>query len=380
VVAENKRRKKVFEKLYLEGRPPINVGVTSSGDFFGGTQVALADVLGDKNFLLTAISQRELRSYEGTYIDLGRRLHWGGSVFDTTQFFYASPYDLQNSFFREGAFATQRQRGLVAIAQYPIDKFRRLDLQAGFVRLEEGFANNEAEQAARQAAAALGQPFFLNVGTLAPLTATLVSETTRFREFGPLSGHTYRDSGSYSPGGGSFMGRQTFSADARHYLRIGGSGVLASRFKGFISGGEAPDFMYFGGNMELRGYPYYSFVGNEAFFANLEMRFPIINVMATPIGLLGPVRGTLFGGIGGAKLKGQNFTFGTSDPGISYVDNPLFGEAVDGYHLIDGRASFGMGLQFFFLGYPMHFDWTKFTDLKVVTDHWKFDFWIGYDF
>ena len=36
VVAENKRRKKVFEKLYLEGRPPINLGVTSSGDFFGG--------------------------------------------------------------------------------------------------------------------------------------------------------------------------------------------------------------------------------------------------------------------------------------------------------------------------------------------------------
>jgi hypothetical protein len=34
----------------------------------------------------------------------------------------------------------------------------------------------------------------------------------------------------------------------------------------------------------------------------------------------------------------------------------------------------------FFLGYPMHFDWTKFTDFGVTSDKWKFSFWIGYDF
>ena len=380
VVAENKRRKKVFEKLYLEGRPPLNVGVTSSGDFFGGSQVALSDVLGDKNFLLTAISQREFRSYEGTYIDLGRRLHWGASAFDNTQFFYASPYALQTSFFRQGAFATQRSRGALTLAQYPLDKFHRLDFQAGIVRIEEGFANGAAEQQARDAAAALGQPFFLNTGTIAPVSLSLVAETTRFREFGPLAGHTYRIGGAFAPGAGGLLGRRTLQADARKYIRIGGSGVLASRFKGFMSGGEAPDYLYFGGNMELRGYPYLSFVGNQAFFANLELRFPIINVMATPIGLLGPVRGTFFGGVGGAKIRGQDFQFGTRDPGTSYVRDPLFGEPVTGFHLIDGRASYGMGLQFFFLGYPMHFDWSKLTDLKVATPGWKFDFWIGYDF
>ena len=53
---------------------------------------------------------------------------------------------------------------------------------------------------------------------------------------------------------------------------------------------------------------------------------------------------------------------------------------MSGYRLVDGRASYGMGLQFFFLGYPMHFDWTKLTDLQVTTEGWKFDFWIGYDF
>ena len=56
-----------------------------------------------------------------------------------------------------------------------------------------------------------------------------------------------------------------------------------------------------------------------------------------------------------------------------------FGEPVSGFHLVDGRASFGVGLQLFFLGYPLHFDWTRLTDLKVHSKT-RFDFWIGYDF
>ncbi|HET7747542.1 MAG TPA: hypothetical protein VFM29_09605 [Vicinamibacteria bacterium] len=382
VVAENKRRKKVFEKLFLEGRPPLNVGVTSGGDFFGGSQVALSDVLGDKNFLLTAISLREFRSYEGTYIDLGRRLHYGFSAFDNTRFFYASPYDLQASFFREGAFATQRVTGAVAIAQYPLDKFRRLDVQVGAFHLREGFENPFAEEVARQAAQEQGVPFLLNSGTVAQISASLVAETTRFREFGPLSGHTYALGVTYSPGGegSQLLGRTTLDLDARKYFRLGGSGVFAARFRGFRSTGPRPDIFYFGGNMELRGYQYLGFVGNEGFFANLELRIPLIHAMATPIGVLGPVRGTLYGGMGAAKLKGVPFQFSTREPGTSYVRDQVFGEPVTGLRLVDGRASYGMGLQFFFLGYPLHFDWTKLTDLKVASPGWKFDFWIGFDF
>ena len=95
------------------------MGVTSSGDFFGGSAVALSDVLGDHNFMMTAVSLREFRSYEGTYLNLSRRLHWGATAFDFTQFFYAAPYDLIPDYSRRGAFATQRYSGAVALAQYP---------------------------------------------------------------------------------------------------------------------------------------------------------------------------------------------------------------------------------------------------------------------
>src|SRR5438045_8037498 len=134
VVTENKRKQHLFEKLFLEGRPPLNVGVTSGGDFFGGSQVALADVLGDKNFTVTALSLREFRSYEGTYLDLAHRLQYGISAFDNTQFFFASPYALQTSFFREGAFATQRFQGGLLIAPYPLDPSRRLELHGALAR------------------------------------------------------------------------------------------------------------------------------------------------------------------------------------------------------------------------------------------------------
>jgi Tol biopolymer transport system component len=380
VLPENKRRKGLFEKLSLEGRPPLNIGVTSSGDFFGGSQAALSDVLGDQNFIFTASSQREFRSYDAAYYNLGRRLQWGASAFDTTQFFYAAPYDLVVGFSREGALATQRYTGGTLHGVYPFDKFRRLEMSAGFLQLREQFEDSLSESLARQAAAQQGVPFILNNGKIAPLSVRFVQETTRFREFGPLTGSTLMLGVEVSPGFGNLIERQVYEVDARKYLQLFGDVILASRVRGFKSTGPEPGLFYFGGNMELRGYPYYSMVGNEGFHANLELRLPAIQLMATPIGILGPVRATLYGGVGAAKFKGEDFHFSSRAAGFSYVNDVLFGEPVEGFHLVDGRASYGVGLQVFFLGYPLHFDWTKLTDFKVSSQNWKFDFWIGYDF
>lgn len=387
MVAQNKRRKGKYEGLALEGRPPINVGVTSSGDFFGGTQVALTDVLGDHDFVFTALGIREFRTYNGTYLNRSRRLQYGLQGFDTTQFFYATPYDLVPGYSREGALATQRYTGGLAVAQYPLDLFRRLELSTGLYKLKEQFEDPAAEQIARAEAAARGVPFFLNNGWVAPFSARFVQETTRFREFGPLSGSTVSLGLELAPGWGEQgLGRRTFDGDLRHYLRVGSTSmVLASRVRGFSSRGDAPAIFYFGGNMELRGYPYLGFAGNEGFHANLELRFPIINLAATPLGLVGPLRGTFYAGVGGARLPGESFQFSSSEPGISYVNfdpedpSTYFGEPVDGFHLVDGRASYGIGLQIFFLGYPMHFDWTWLTDFAKSSPA-RFDFWIGYDF
>ena len=387
MVAENKRRKKLFEGLYLEGRPPLNVGVTSSGDFYGGSQVALTDVLGDQNLTITAASIREFRQYSGTYFNLGSRLQWGGSVFDTTYFFFNNQYYRVPGYdLREGLFFTQRITGLSAVAQYPLDKFRRLTFSVGGYRIREGYQDPFVQEEILRRAQEAGVEDPFNNGTLVPVSVRLTQETTRFASFGPLAGSTFSIGAEFAPPSGSLLGRTTFDADLRKYLRLGSTtSLLAVRLKGFRSTGENPTYIYFGGNNDLRGFPYNSFSGNEGFHANLELRFPLIHLMATPIGLLGPLRGTLFAGMGGARYKGQDFTLWSSEPGISFVNydpadpSTWFGEPVDGFHLVDGRASFGFGLQIFFLGYPLHFDWTRFTDLKVTSSN-RFDFWMGFDF
>ena len=58
--------------MFLEGRPPVNVGVTSNGDIFGGTAVTFGDVLGDKQFNFYAASISQYRTFSLSYANLSR--------------------------------------------------------------------------------------------------------------------------------------------------------------------------------------------------------------------------------------------------------------------------------------------------------------------
>ena len=244
-------------------------------------------------------------------------------------------------------------------------------------------------------------------GTYIPLGVNFVQETTVFREFGPLAGNTMRLSYEVSPNIGNTLGRQTADIDARYYLRMGGTGLLALRARSFKSWGDAPDFLYFGGNSEMRGYEYLEFIGSEATFLNAELRFPFIEAMLTPLGVLGGVRGVLFADMGGARFEGQPFKW-LSNSSEMYTPvvgvnqsflgqlTPVFGPPtrVEGLRLVDARASYGIGLETFALGFPIHFDWAwrtlfnkEWEDLRFATiggssafRKARFAMWIGYDF
>ena len=75
---------------------------------------------------------------------------------------------------------------------------------------------------------------------------------------------------------------------------------------------------------------------------------------------------------------------------------PIYGPpvVVDGLRLVDSRASYGLGLETFALGFPIHFDYSWKT---LLNKNWedvlfaayggsssfrkpKFSIWIGYDF
>jgi hypothetical protein len=413
VVAENKRRKGNFEKMFLDGRPPVNVGVTSGGDVFGGTQVTFSDVLGDKQFNVFAASISQYRTFMGSYVNLSRRLQYAIQGYSTTQFFYGQMggvfYDPAFSGFidRDLAQATRTVRGGSAFAIYPLNRYRRVEASVGLLNYDEEFndpALEEYSNAYQQQV--YGTTLFRN-GTSMPLGAAFVQETTVFREFGPLKGSTMRLGYEVSPPVGSLLSRQTFDGDARYYLRLGGTGLLAMRLRGFKSIGDAPDFMYFGGNSEMRGYEYLEFVGHNAMFANAELRFPLIEAMLTPLGVLGGVRGVAFVNVGGGYFEGSDFKFFETKseayrPIVGY-QNPQTGDPevqygppveIDGFRLRDARGSYGIGLETFALGFPIHFDWSWKT---LFNKDWedalffaqggseafrkaKFTVWIGYDF
>ena len=413
LMTENKRRKGTFEKMFLDGRPPVNLGVTSGGDVFGGSAVSFTDVLGDKQFNMYAASISQYRTLSLSYLNLARRFNYAVQGYSQTQFFYGALegvfYDpsLANLIDRDFAVATRTVRGGSVFGIWPMDRYRRLELSGGVLQYAQEFNDPglqdysetfQQQQFGRQ---------LLQSGLYVPLGVSFIQETTVFREFGPLAGNTMRLAYEISPALGETLGRQTADVDARYYMRIGGTGLIALRAKGFKSWGDSPDFMYFGGNSEMRGYQYLEFIGSESAFLNAEVRFPFIEAMLTPLGVLGGIRGVLFANMGGGRFEGQPFKWwsgggDTYTPVVGFTQGfqnsqtPIFGRPtrVDGFRLIDARASYGLGLETFALGFPVHFDWAwrtllnkNWEDLLFAADggsaafrKLKFAMWIGYDF
>src|SRR5206468_7707800 len=125
LVAANKKKKGAFEKMFLEGRPPVNVGVTSNGDVFGGSQVTFGDVLGDQQFNLFAASISQYRTMSLSYVNLARRFQFALQGFSQTQFFYGQLggllYDpaFAPLISRSDAVATRSVRGGTVFGIYP---------------------------------------------------------------------------------------------------------------------------------------------------------------------------------------------------------------------------------------------------------------------
>ncbi len=423
-VSANNRPKRMFEKMIIEGIPSVNVMMTNNGGIFGGAAISFGDVLGDQRFVFYADSSAQYgagsRSMSFQWINLAHRFQFALQGVTQTQFFYAAtngvyldPLLAPVFSDRSNLQATSQVRGGAANGLYPLDRFRRLELSAGMFQVKEQFNDN-----AQQYLDSFGQPQpqVFRDGIILPLGIAFVQETTVFREFGPLSGNTMRFAYDVEPPVGNSLSSRTIDADARYYQRIATTGVLALRIKGFKSTGDNPRYSYFGGNSEMRGYNYLEFSGDTTVFANAELRFPLITAALTPIGVVGGIRGVFFADIGGGSFKSQDFKFFANDtelytPTVDYERNvlgdivldpqtgypiPVYGrtQAIRGFRLRDGRASYGLGVETFIIGLPLHFDWAWRTlfnkdweDALFASTggshefrHARFSVWIGYDF
>lgn len=421
LVPANISRKSKFAGMNpAAGVPPIAVGVTSSGNFYGNAQISFADLLGDKQFTAFFQSVAQYRAFSAQYLTIENRLQWAVQGFWQDLFYYgqnAALYDptLAPFITRDMAQAVQSQRGATAFVIYPINKYTRVEFSAGYMHVNERYNDPTLQALAEQYQTdQFGNPVFRN-GHMLPYGVSFVRETTIFRDFGPVAGNTAKFSYYGSPGNGdTWLSRQTVDVDVRHYQRLMANGVLAFRAKGFRSWGANPDFLYFGGNSEMRGYDYLQFLGHKAFFADVELRYPVLSALVTPVGILGGLRGVLFFNWGGAGFNNTAFRpvatgtdnipvfLGYQQDALTGLSIPVFTPPlpVSGFRLVDSNASFGLGFQTAVLGFPIHFDWawrTKFNrDYENMLYYSagapsglsgsqyfrkaKFQFWIGYDF
>jgi len=354
--------KRDTHKLLFAGQPPINVGVTSDGTFYGGTAIAMTDMLGDHQYGLVAYTYREFETIVFSYTNLRRRLQYQFQAYTATDFYYVNPDYLFSSYAQSQneAIATDTYRGGLVRGIYPIDLFRRIEFSGGVMYYKRSLADYMVNDSDNTGLVKLFG------GWYTPLEASFTHDSTRYKGYGPIAGSVLHVSGTYAPGSGDNMiGRQMVYGDARKYFRLTAESLVATRFVGFYSTGDDPGYIYMGGNNQLRGVEYMRMVGDRGWFFNAELRFPFIHAVASPIGVLGPLRGTLYFDMGFAHWKGDGREF-SSDEG--------------GFHLVDGSSSFGGGIEFFLFSYPLHLDFVKRTDFQTVESGTDVKFWIGYDF
>ncbi|HEX7807239.1 MAG TPA: hypothetical protein VF608_00880, partial [Thermoanaerobaculia bacterium] len=111
-----------------------------------------------------------------------------------------------------------------------------------------------------------------------------------------------------------------------------------------------------------RGYDFRTLIGQHAGFANFEFRFPLVDVLATPLLVLQQVRGVIFFDIGAAHFDDRPFVFQREG------------------RLVDAKASVGYGFNFNFWGMQFNWDFAKRFDGKDTEGAFRTSFWIGQTF
>jgi len=374
-------------KLYLTTRPPIDAIVSTDGSIYGGSAIAFSDLLGDHTLYFMAYQVRSFRSYYFAYLNQKRRFQYSARALQYTYFYYPPYYYYYPSLYGyrmtyRDAIAIRKVTGVSFDAYYPLNKYYRTQASLSFYRYEEDFFNPYIKETLNLA----GQRYtgFWN-GNWLLASLSLVGETTRFKFYGPTSGNTFMISLSQSiPVSSSFFQNTNVHVDLRHYLNIGAEMLFAFRFEGFASRGKHPFYYYFGGNNQVRSANYANIIANEGWFANVELRFPLINAASTIIGQIGPIRGVFFFDIARSKVKGYSakfYTFTGEYENVNGVISPVFLE-------LDAIGSFGYGFEFFLLGIPLHLEFVKKLEFLDITKPYNYQtrgkfetkFWIGFDF
>ena len=345
-------------KLFVEDAG-ASVGVTDDQTFLGYTYISMTDYLGDRRLVLNFSSIESFSNFDVYYIDLSHRWNWSVQLFDSRDFYVESnPFNPLDPLTRQQEI---QQTGAIASYVYPFSLYHRATLGVGYIYQKQSVPVPGVDPET-------GEPFvnFVDFKTDYPLAqATFTGDSMLYTVNGPTSGRRYRLRAQYAPdldASGDLYTR--FDLDFRQYFEVTQRSNIALRLFGGYSDGNLNYPYYFGGLDDVRGVPFRSIVGDRAFYANFEYRFPLLDVIATPFLAFRGVRGRIFLDVGGAWYDrfGQDFDFWNGD------ENKLE----------DGISAYGWGVTFNFGGIALNWDFARRWDFKDnLDDGFTTQFWIG---
>ncbi len=323
--------------------------------YTGRVLLTFSDYLGNRRILADISSVSSFQNFDILYGDFTHRLQWQVHAFDERQYYVQSDFLRGRPDRIETAF---QQTGVIGSLVFPFTFYTRAELGAGYlhwkVNVPVPVFNEETGES--------DVDFQTFSDDFPILTGALAGDSAGYASYGPIAGRRWRFDVFYAPDLQE-SGTLASSADIdfRQYFAVTQRSNLA--FRAFVGAneGNSPGPIYIGGNDTVRGVGYRTLVGDRAFFANAEYRFPLIDQIATPVLNFQGIRGVVFLDVGGAWYSDfQSFDFYDSET----------------KRLRDGLAAYGWGVTVRFLGFDLNWDFAQRWDLKDKLDS-RTSFWIG---
>jgi len=351
---------KAPENWHLSGNTAFG-GYNTYWGVFGNSTISVSNMMNNNHHIFRFASYGNFfRIIDYSHINQKRRTAWGYGVFSRKLPLNYLYYNLSEGAARQFILnqTVAKEVGFNVFSQYPLNKFNRVEIL--FEAKKTSFTTFAADPSGfsdlpdvTENDISLFNLFREADNTSLAFSASYVRDTVYYSQNtqGPIIGSAIRTSIKIAPSPfGSLAKYVSVSADARKYFRISEGTLFAVRGTGLYSNNESGDFILMGGSNMLRAYPHGSLVGNRAFYGSAELRFPFIDAIVFPKGILiGPIRGFIFGDYAVANFDNSSFP---NQTGVSY----------------------GIGLQLL----PLNFAWARreIDNFK----RWEFDFYVSLNF
>lgn len=367
----DKEGKYKVNKYKLNFSPDIIYGNAGYNTFYGvtgSTIMAFSDLLGDHQIVFVTNLLLDLKNsdYALQYLYLPERLDVGFTGFHSARFVIIN--DIYG-----GSLYRFRTYGLALNAQYPIDKFNRIDMGLSWFNISRENLDQLSDPTQKR--------------TVLVPSLGYTHDTALWGYTAPMNGTRYSFNIFGTPKLGSAgLSFVNLTGDYRTYIRLGRQYAFAVRLAGggsfggnpqkYIVGGvdnwinrtfeggyipleNAEDYIFLETGLPLRGYNYNAKIGSRYGLFNFEFRYPLLAFLQAgplPIGLQS-IMGVMFFDMGSAWNREREFQAFTKDAQGNTVTKDLL-------------MGMGTGARVFFLGFLVRLDvawawyWNGFSEPK----------------